>query len=127
MDFSLSVLAAILAVLGYSLNDTIVVFDRVRENFRKMRKSSVIEIMNVSINQTLSRTVITSGTTLLTLFALFVYGGEIIRGFSVAMIVGVLIGTYSSIFIAAPVTLALGITREDMLPVKKEAAQDNQP
>ncbi len=127
MDFSLSVLAAILAVLGYSLNDTIVVFDRVRENFRKMRKSNVIEIMNASINQTLSRTVITSGTTLLTLFALFFYGGEIIRGFSIAMIVGVLIGTYSSIFIAVPVTLALGITREDMLPVKKEAVQDNQP
>ena len=127
MDFSLSVLAAILAVLGYSLNDTIVVFDRVRENFRKMRKSNVIEIMNASVNQTLSRTVITSGTTLLTLFALFFYGGEIIHGFSVAMIVGVVIGTYSSIFIAIPVTLALGITREDMLPVKKEAVQDNQP
>jgi len=127
MEFSLSVLAAIMAVLGYSLNDTIVIFDRVRENFRKMRKSTVTEIMNTSINQTLSRTIITSGTTLLTMFALFFYGGEIIHNFSVAMIVGVFIGTYSTVYVATTVTLALGIRREDMLPVKKEAIQESQP
>ena len=127
MEFSLSVLAAILAVLGYSLNDTVVVFDRIRENFRKMRKSTVPEIMNASLNQTLSRTIITSGTTLLTMLALFFYGGEILRGFSAAMLVGIAVGTYSSIFIATPVTLALGITREDMLPVKKEGAADTTP
>ena len=127
MEFSLSVLAAIMAVLGYSLNDTVVVFDRIRENFRKLRKHSVIEIMNTSVNETLSRTIITSGTTLLTMLALFFYGGEIMRGFSVAMIAGIAVGTYSSIFIATPVTLALGITREDMLPVKKEAAPDSTP
>lgn len=127
MEFSLSVLAAILAVLGYSLNDTVVVFDRIRENFRKMRKSTVPEIMNASLNQTLSRTVITSGVTALTMIALFFYGGEILRGFSAAMLVGIAVGTYSSIFIATPVTLILGITREDMLPVKKEGAADTAP
>lgn len=127
MEFSLSVLAAILAVLGYSLNDTVVVFDRIRENFRKMRKSTVPEIMNASLNQTLSRTVITSGVTALTMIALFFYGGEILHGFSAAMLVGIAVGTYSSIFIATPVTLALGITREDMLPVKKEGAADTAP
>ncbi len=120
MEFTLTVLAAILAVLGYSLNDTVVVFDRIRENFRKMRRSNVVEIMNASINQTLSRTIITSGTTMLTMLALFFFGGEVMHGFSVAMIVGIIIGTYSSIFVATPVTLLLGITREDMLPVKKE-------
>ena len=123
MEFDLSVLAAILAVLGYSVNDTVVVFDRIRENFRKMRRADVVEIMNTSVNQTLSRTIITSGTTLLTMLALYVYGGEILYGFSVAMIVGIVVGTYSSIFIATPVTLALGITREDMMPVKKEGAE----
>lgn len=127
LEFSLTALAAILAILGYSLNDTIVIFDRVRENFRKMRKHGVIEILNTSLNETLSRTIITGGTTLLTMLALFVYGGEALRDFALAMIVGVLIGTYSSLFIATPVTLALGITREDMLPPKKEAAADSQP
>lgn len=119
-EFDLSVLAAVLAVLGYSLNDTIVVFDRIRENFRALRKSEVIPIMNTSLNQTLSRTIITSSTTLLALTALFVYGGEIIHGFSIALIVGVLVGTYSSIYIATPVVLALGISHEDMMPPKKE-------
>ncbi|MFV1997336.1 MAG: protein translocase subunit SecF [Acidiferrobacterales bacterium] len=122
LEFSLSVLAAILAVLGYSLNDTIVVFDRIRENFRKMRKATTPEIMNVSINQTLSRTIITSTTTLLTVLALFVLGGEIIRGFSIALMVGIVIGTYSSIYVATPTVLAMGVSREDLLPVKKEAA-----
>jgi preprotein translocase subunit SecF len=120
MDFDLTVLAALLAVIGYSLNDTIVVFDRIRENFHKMRKVTSTEVMNASLNQTLSRTIMTSLTTLLVLMALFLVGGEIIHGFSAALIIGVLIGTYSSIFVASPVTLALGITKEDLMPVEKE-------
>ena len=127
MEFSLQVLAAVMAVLGYSLNDTVVVFDRIRENFRKLRKQSVPEIMNTSINQTLARTIITSGSTALTMVALFLFGGETLRGFAVAMLIGIGVGTYSSIFIATPVTLMLGITREDMLPPKKEAVQDSLP
>ncbi|MCH9048154.1 MAG: protein translocase subunit SecF [Proteobacteria bacterium] len=122
MDFDLTVLAALLAVIGYSLNDTIVVFDRIRENFHKMRKVAPIEVMNISLNQTLSRTIMTSVTTLLVLTALFLVGGKIIHGFSTALIIGVLIGTYSSIFVASPVTLALGITKEDLMPVEKEGA-----
>lgn len=127
IEFDLTVLAALLAVLGYSLNDTIVVFDRIRENFRKIRRSSVVDILNQSINDTLSRTIITSGTTLLALISLLIFGGEIIRGFSVALIVGVVVGTYSSIYIATPAVLSLGITREDMLVPEKEGAADNTP
>ncbi len=127
IEFDLTVLAALLAVLGYSLNDTIVVFDRIRENFRKIRRSPVVDILNRSINDTLSRTIITSGTTLLALISLLVFGGEIIRGFSVALIVGVVVGTYSSIYIATPAVLSLGITREDMLVPEKEGAVDNTP
>ena len=123
LEFSLPVLAAILAVIGYSLNDTIVVFDRVRENFRKMRRGTPIEIMNVSVNQTLSRTLLTSLTTLLVVLTLLTIGGEVINGFATALLVGVLVGTYSSIFIANPAVLVLGISREDMLPVKKEGAE----
>ena len=123
MDFDLSVLAAVLAVIGYSLNDTIVVFDRIRENFRRMRKSEPVAVINTSLNQTLSRTLITSFTTLLVLAALFYFGGETIRSFSVSLIVGVLIGTYSSIYVASPVTLALGITRQDLMPVEKEGEE----
>lgn len=125
MDFDLTVLAAILAVLGYSLNDTVVVFDRIRENFHKLRKATPEEVMNVSINETLSRTLMTSFTTLLVVIALFIFGGETLRGFSSALIVGILIGTYSSIFIASPVTLALGISRQDLMPVVKEGAENN--
>ena len=120
LEFDLTVLAAILAVIGYSLNDTIVVFDRIRENFRKIRKATPEQVMNVSINQTLSRTMITSLTTLLVLIALFLLGGETIRGFSTALIVGVIVGTYSSIYVASSSILALGITREDLMPVVKE-------
>ena len=123
LEFSLPVLAAILAVIGYSLNDTIVVFDRVRENFRKMRRGTPIEIMNTSVNQTLSRTILTSLTTLLVVLTLLIIGGEVINGFATALLIGVLIGTYSSIFIANPAVLVLGISREDMLPVKKEGAE----
>lgn len=127
-DFDLTVLAALLAVIGYSLNDTIVVFDRVRENFRKFREATPTEVFNVSLNQTLSRTLVTSLTTLLVLFALFVFGGEIIHSFATALVIGVLIGTYSSIFVASPVTLKLGITKEDLMPVQKEGAElDNMP
>ncbi len=120
VEFDLTVLAAILAVIGYSLNDTIVVFDRIRENFRKMRKGTPTEVMNVSINQTLARTVMTSLTTLLVLFALFFLGGEIIHSFALALIVGVFIGTYSSIFVAGASTLALGVSKADLMPVEKE-------
>ncbi|GJL83087.1 MAG: protein-export membrane protein SecF [marine bacterium B5-7] len=128
LEFSLPVLAAFLAVIGYSLNDTIVVFDRIRENFRKMRKGDTVTIMNNSINQTLSRTILTSMTTLVVILALLLVGGEAIRGFSTALFIGILVGTYSSIFVASPAVLALGIKREDMLPVQKEgAAQDSAP
>lgn len=122
-DFDLTVLAALLAVIGYSLNDTIVVFDRVRENFRKLRESTPVDVFNISLNQTLSRTIMTSLTTLMVLVALFVFGGEIIHSFATALIIGVLVGTYSSIFVASPVTIALGITREDLMPVQKEGAE----
>ena len=122
LEFDLSVLAAILAVIGYSLNDTIVVFDRIRENFRKLRKGTPIEVINISINQTLSRTVITSATTLLVLFSLFIFGGEVIAGFALALIVGVFIGTYSSIYVASGTVLMLGITKQDLMPVEKEGA-----
>ena len=117
IDFSLAVLAAILAVIGYSLNDTIVVFDRIRENFRRSRHGTSIEIMNRSINQTLRRTILTSLTTLLVVVTLLIFGGEVIRGFSIALLIGVGVGTYSSIFIASPVILALRISREDMAVV----------
>ena len=123
LEFSLPVLAALLAVIGYSLNDTIVVFDRMRENFRKMRKGGALEVMNSSLNQTLRRTILTSFTTLLVVVTLLLIGGEVIKGFSFALFIGILVGTYSSIFIASPVVLGLGISREDMLPVKKEEAE----
>ena len=122
-EFSLSVLAAVLAVIGYSLNDTIVVFDRIRENFRKLRKGTPVSIMNTSINQTLRRTVLTSVTTLLVVITLMVLGGEVIKGFSIALFIGILVGTYSSIFVASPVVLQLGIKREDLLPPEKEGAE----
>lgn len=120
VDFDLPVLAAVLAVIGYSLNDTIVVFDRIRENFRKMRKGETVEIINTSINQTLSRTLITSGTTLLVLIALFLFGGEIIHGFALALIVGVVVGTYSSIYVASTSVISMGVSRADLMPVKKD-------
>ncbi|WP_455200924.1 protein translocase subunit SecF [Kaarinaea lacus] len=120
LDFDLTVLAACLAVIGYSLNDTIVVFDRIRENFRKMRKGSPIEIANTSLNQTLSRTLMTSITTLLVLIALFVVGGEIIHSFATALIIGVVVGTYSSIYVASSAAIMLGVSKADLMPVQKE-------
>ncbi len=122
LPFDLTVLAAILAVIGYSLNDTIVVFDRVRETFRKMRKGTPTEIINRSITDTLSRTIVTSLTTLLVLFALFFFGGEIIHAFSQALIIGVLVGTYSSIYVASSAILMMGVTKADLMPVEKEGA-----
>lgn len=124
IEFDLPVLAAVLAVIGYSLNDTIVVFDRIRENFRKVRKGTVHSIIDTSLNQTLSRTIVTSGTTLLVLLALFFMGGEIIHGFALALIVGVVIGTYSSVYVASTSVVMLGISRADLMKVKKEEAAD---
>ncbi len=123
LEFSLPVLAAVLAVIGYSLNDTIVVFDRIRETFRKMRKGTVVDIMNTAINQTLRRTLLTSLTTLLVVVTLILLGGEIIKGFAVALLIGILVGTYSSIFVASPVVLSLRITRDDMLVIKNEGEE----
>jgi len=123
LEFDLTVLAAVLAVIGYSLNDTIVVFDRIRENFRKMRKGTSIDIINSSLNQTLSRTLMTSFTTLLVLIALFVFGGELIHGFATALILGIVVGTYSSIYIASSLALSLGISKADLMPVVKEGAE----
>ncbi len=115
-------LAALLAVIGYSLNDTIVVSDRIRENFRKLRRGSSVEIVNISLNQTLGRTLITSFTTLLVLFALLLLGGELISGFAKALIAGVVVGTYSSIYVAANTLLLLKLNREDLLVPVKEGA-----
>ncbi len=119
LPFDLSVLAALLAIIGYSLNDTIVVFDRIRENFLKTRKAEPQNIMNSSINQMLGRTIITSLTTLLVLMALFLLGGEAIHAFSMALIIGVVVGTYSSIYVASTSTLALKVTARDLMPVEK--------
>jgi preprotein translocase subunit SecF len=124
--FDLSVLAAILAVIGYSLNDTIVVSDRIRENFRLIRRAEPVEIINTSLNQTLGRTLVTSLTTLLVLLALLVAGGETIRGFAAALTIGIVIGTYSSIYVASAFLLLLKITREDLLVPAKESGEQEQ-
>jgi preprotein translocase subunit SecF len=123
LEFDLTVLAALLAMIGYSLNDTIVVFDRIRENFVKMRKQPSSNVMNTSINQMLGRTVMTSVTTTLVLIVLFVVGGSLIHGFSIALLFGVIIGTYSSIYIASASALALGVSKADLMPVQKEGAE----
>lgn len=127
LTFDLAVLAAILAVVGYSLNDTIVIFDRIRENFRSMRRSETIEILNASITQTISRTIITSSTTLMVLLALYFMGGQSLSGFSIALIIGVLIGTYSSIFVASTSVFYLDISTTDLLPSKREEVDDGMP
>ncbi|HHQ42608.1 MAG TPA: protein translocase subunit SecF [Chromatiales bacterium] len=124
IEFDLSVLAAVLAVIGYSLNDTIVVYDRIRENFRRVRKGTPVEVVNGSINQTLARTLMTSLTTLLVLAALLALGGEIIRGFAIALIVGVVVGTYSSIYVASAAALALGVSRKDLVAPRAERTGD---
>ena len=128
LEFDLTVLAAVLAVIGYSLNDTIVVFDRIRENFRKIRKGDSQEIINTSLNQTLSCTIVTSVTTLIVLLALFIIGGEIIHNFSLALILGIVVGTYSSIYVASSAVLMLGVSKADLMPVQKEGQQiDDMP
>jgi preprotein translocase subunit SecF len=128
LEFDLTVLAAVLAVIGYSLNDTIVVFDRIRENFRKIRKGDSEQIINVSLNQTLSRTLVTSLTTLIVLLALFFLGGEIIHNFSLALILGIVVGTYSSIYVASTTALMLGVSKADLMPVQKEGVRlDDMP
>ena len=128
MEFNLNTLAAMLAIIGYSLNDTIVVSDRIRENFRRMRRGTPIEMVNKSLNQTLSRTLITSFTTLLVLFSILIIGGESTQGFAIALIIGVIIGTYSSVYIASNVILYMKVTREDlMIPLKEGADLEGLP
>lgn len=124
IEFDLKALAGLLAVIGYSLNDTIVVFDRVRENFIKVRRVSPMEIMNISINQTLSRTIMTSVLTLFVVVALFVYGGEAIHGFSLALIIGIVVGTYSSIYVAGALAVVMGLDRKDFLPSQRKEIDD---
>lgn len=124
LEFNLTALAAVLAVIGYSLNDTIVIFDRIRENFRKVRKGTPLEIVNLSINQTLSRTLMTSATTLVVVLSLFFYGGPMIHEFAIALIIGIVVGTYSSIYVAGALSIALGLSRKDLMPTPKQALDD---
>lgn len=126
-SFDLNALAAVLTILGYSLNDTIVIGDRIRENFRKQRSGNTIEIINVSLNETLGRTIITSGVTLLSVLGLYFFGGELLRGFSLALIIGIVVGTFSSIYVAANVLVILKLTKEDMIALQrvKGAAYDD--
>lgn len=127
LEFDLTVLAGLLTVVGYSLNDTIVVFDRIRENFLKLRKATPVEVVNTSITQTMSRTIITTGTTLITVVALFLKGGTLIHGFATALLMGILVGTYSSIYVASFLAIKLGINREHMMPVEVEKEGADQP
>lgn len=126
LDFDLTALAAVLAVIGYSLNDTIIIFDRIRENIRKSRSEDMATIFNEAINQTLARTLATSGTTLLVLLALLLLGGDTIHNFALALIIGVGIGTFSSIYVASALLLAVGFRREDMIPAPKENAEEDE-
>jgi preprotein translocase subunit SecF len=126
-EFDLSVLAAVLAVMGYSLNDTIVVFDRIRENFRKIRRAETVEVVNISINETLSRTLMTSFLTLLTVVAMAIWGGGVIHSFALALIIGIVVGTYSSIYVASSLAVRLGISRADMLVPEKEGEAEGRP
>lgn len=126
MEFNLNVLAAVLTIIGYSINDTIVIFDRIRENFRKLRRETPVQVINISLTETLERTIATAGTVFLTVLALALFGGDMLFGFAIALIVGVIAGTYSSVYMAAATTLMLGVTKEDlMLPVKEGAEQDD--
>jgi preprotein translocase subunit SecF len=128
LEFDLNALAAVLAIMGYSLNDTIVILDRIRENFRTMRKADPVGVVNVSLNQTLARTINTSLVTLLAVLALLFFGGEMIHSFALALTIGIVVGVYSSIYIASAMVLALGATREELLPIQKEgAALDDRP
>jgi len=124
IEFDLKALAGLLAVIGYSLNDTIVVFDRVRENFIKVRRATPYDIMNISINQTLSRTIMTSALTLFVVVALFLYGGETIHGFALALIIGIMVGTYSSIYVAGSLAVSMGLDSADFIKVKKQNSEE---
>lgn len=127
LEFDLTVLAAILAIIGYSLNDTIVVADRIRENLRMMRETEVEEIINISLTQTLDRTLMTSGTTMIVVLVLLLMGGELIHNFALALTVGIFVGTYSSIYIAANLLMLMNVTREDLVPAAIEEAVDDRP
>ncbi|WP_420427233.1 protein translocase subunit SecF [Algiphilus sp.] len=127
LEFDLTVLAAVLATIGYSLNDTIVVYDRVRERFLDLRRSEPVDVINSAVNQTLARTIVTSGTTLFVLLALFFLGGSVVHNFSTALIVGILVGTYSSIFVASGLLPMLGVKHEDLLPPQDEDEVDELP
>lgn len=126
-EFDLTVLAAVLAIMGYSLNDTIVVFDRIRENFRKLRRMETLDLVNLSINETLSRTLMTSFLTLLTVVAMAIWGGQVLHHFAVALIIGIVVGTYSSIYVASALAVWLGISRADMLVPEREGADNDRP
>lgn len=127
LQFDLTVLAAVLAIIGYSVNDKIVVFDRVRENFRVLRKGTPAELINISLNQTLSRTTITSGTTLLVVLAMLLAGGDSIQGFAIALTMGIIIGTYSSIYVGSTLLLMMNVSKEDLMPPPKENEADSLP
>ena len=126
-DFSLTVLAAVLAILGYSVNESVVVFDRIRENFRKMRTATVPDIINNAITRTMSRTIITHGSTQLAVLSMLIFGGETLHYFALALTIGILFGIYSSVLVASPIVMWLGISLEDMMPVKKEGVADDRP
>ncbi|MBI3571023.1 MAG: protein translocase subunit SecF [Gammaproteobacteria bacterium] len=126
-EFSLTVLAAVLAIFGYSVNESVVVFDRVRENFRKLRKSTVPEVIDNAITRTISRTIITHGSTQMAVLAMLFFGGEVLHYFALALTIGIMFGIYSSALVASPIVMWLGVSREDLLPVKKEGATDNLP
>ncbi|MFO0451197.1 MAG: protein translocase subunit SecF [Pseudomonadota bacterium] len=127
LTFDLAVLAAVLAVIGYSINDTVVIFDRVRERFQSMRKSTPTEVFDKSVNETLSRTVITSGSTLIVVVSLFLFGGEALKGFSLALIIGILVGTYSTVYVASGVALDLGVNHKDLIPSERRQPVDDLP
>jgi preprotein translocase subunit SecF len=126
-DFSLPVLAAVLAILGYSVNESVVVFDRVRENFRKLRKSSTVQIIDNAITRTMSRTIITHGSTQMAVIAMLLFGGETLHYFALALTIGIMFGIYSSVLVASPIVMWLGVSREDLMPAKKDALEDGRP
>jgi preprotein translocase subunit SecF len=126
-DFSLPVLAAVLAILGYSVNESVVVFDRVRENFRKLRKSTTVQIIDNAITRTMSRTIITHGSTQMAVIAMLLFGGETLHYFALALTIGILFGIYSSVLVASPIVMWLGVSREDLMPTKKDTLEDGRP
>jgi preprotein translocase subunit SecF len=126
-DFSLPVLAAVLAILGYSVNESVVVFDRVRENFRKLRKSTTVQIIDNAITRTMSRTIITHGSTQMAVLAMLFFGGETLHYFALALTIGILFGIYSSVLVASPIVMWLGVSREDLMPTKKDTLEDGRP